>query len=91
MSSDERIIELLAEMLHEQRGMREELSGVREEQKSVRLELVKLNAKTDATIEAVDHLRESLVQVARAAGISADIYADHERRITHLETSARQK
>ncbi len=98
MSSDERIIELLAEMLHEQRGMREELSGVREElngmreeQRYVRLELVKLNAKTDATIEAVDHLRESLVQVARAAGISADIYADHERRITHLETSARQK
>lgn len=89
MSNDERIVELLAEMLHEQRGMREELTGVREEQRSVRLELVKLNAKTDATIEAVEHLREALIEVAQTAGASAERYADHERRISRLEHLAK--
>jgi hypothetical protein len=95
MQDDPRIIELLADMLHEQKdlrqeqtlmreeqkGMREEMKGIREEQKSMRLEQQRT---TQAILSLTSLLQKALIEPAEKQ--SREI-ADIKERLDRLENA----
>ncbi len=92
MGNDPRIIELLSEMLIEQRQTNQRLEGVERELSGVKHEISELkhqqeitNIKQDAMIDELGRLRKALVQVAEGSGVGFEKIDDHERRIKALE------
>ncbi|TAE23897.1 MAG: hypothetical protein EAZ92_14010 [Candidatus Kapaibacterium sp.] len=92
MSNDPRIIELLSEMLIEQRQTNQRLEGVERELSGVKHEISELkhqqeitNIKQDAMIDELGRLRTALMKVAEGSSVSFEQIDDHERRIKALE------
>lgn len=95
MNSDDRIIELLSDILVEQKGMRKDINELKEQQMitNVRLEkleeqqmitnnrLEKLDDQQAKTNLAIGELRLSVMKLAERL----EIVADHEKRIDRLE------
>jgi hypothetical protein len=95
MDNDPRIVELLREMLIEQRAMRQEQQAMREEQRETNQRLASLehqqeitNIKQDVVIDELSRLRKAMVQLADGSSISFDKLSDHEHRIQALEARA---
>ena len=74
MNNDDRVVELLTEMLFEQKGMKEELV---QNNKNI----MKLQSQQAKTNLAIGELRLSVMRLADRL----EIIADHENRIDKLE------
>ena len=74
MNNDDRVVELLTEMLFEQKGMKEELV---QNNKNI----MKLQSQQAKTNLAIGELRLSVMKLADRL----EIIADHENRIDKLE------
>jgi len=88
MNSDERIIELLSDILVEQKGMRSDISEMKndisqlkEQQIITNNRLEKLEEQQAKTNLAIGELRLSVMKLAERL----EIVADHEKRIDRLE------
>jgi uncharacterized coiled-coil protein SlyX len=88
MNSDERIIELLSDILVEQKGMRadiyemkNDISQLKEQQMITNNRLEKLEEQQAKTNLAIGELRLSVIKLADRL----EIVADHEKRIDKLE------
>jgi septal ring factor EnvC (AmiA/AmiB activator) len=102
MSDDPRIIELLSEMLIEQRLTNQRLDSVDQhlvsvDQRlgSVEREITELkhqqeitNIKQDVVIDELSRLRKAIVQLAEGSSVSFEKLDDHEHRIQALEGRA---
>jgi hypothetical protein len=93
MSNDPRIIELLSEMLVENRAMRVEQQAMRVEQQETNRRLTNLehqqeiaNIKQEAMIDEFVRLRTAIIKVAEGSSVGFDKLDDHERRIKALES-----
>jgi IS4 transposase len=92
MSDDPRIIELLSEMLLEQRAMHEEQRETNRRLGSMDQRLASLerqqeitNIKQDVVIDELGRLRKAMVQLAEGSSVSFEKLSDHEQRIKILE------
>jgi uncharacterized coiled-coil protein SlyX len=88
MNSDDRIIELLSDILVEQKGMRadisemkNDISQLKEQQIITNNRLEKLEDQQAKTNIAIGELRLSVMKLAERL----EIIADHEKRIDRLE------
>jgi len=88
MNSDDRIIELLSDILVEQKGMRadisemkNDISQLKEQQMITNNRLEKLDDQQAKTNLAIGELRLSVMKLAERL----EIVADHEKRIDRLE------
>ena len=92
MSDDPRIIELLSEMLIEQRQTNQRLGSMDQRLASVEHEITELkhqqeitNIKQDVVIDELSRLRKAMVQLAEGGSLSFEKLDDHEHRIQALE------
>ena len=95
MNSDDRIIELLSDILVEQKGMRKDINELKNQQAKTNLAIGELRdqqAKTNLAIAelrdqqaktnlAIGELRLSVMKLAERL----EIITDHEKRIAKLE------
>lgn len=81
MNSDERIIELLSEMLIEQKAMKEQQIITNSRLLNVENKIEKLEDQQVKTNLAIGELRLSVMRLAERL----EIIADHEKRIDKLE------
>ena len=88
MSDDSRIIELLSEMLLEQRAMREEQRETNQRLASLEHQQEITNIKQDVVIDELSRLRKAMVQLAESGSVSFKKLDDHEHRIQALEARA---
>ena len=95
MSDDPRIIELLSEMLIEQRQTNQRLGSMDQRLASVEHEITELkhqqeitNIKQDVVIDELSRLRKAMVQLAESGSVSFKKLDDHEHRIQALEARA---
>ncbi len=86
MSNDPRIIELLSEMLIEQKQANRGLKAVQEEIAEMKHQQEITNIKQDAMIDEFVRLRTALMRVAEGSSVSFETLDDHERRIKALES-----
>ena len=81
MNSDDRIIELLSDILVEQKGMRKDINELKEQQMITNNRLEKLEEQQAKTNLAIGELRLSVMKLAERL----EIITDHEKRIAKLE------
>ena len=81
MNSDDRIIELLSDILVEQKGMRKDINELKEQQMITNNRLEKLEEQQAKTNLAIGELRLSVMKLAERL----EIITDHEKRIDKLE------
>lgn len=85
MSNDPRIIELLSEMLIENRQANHKLGAVQEEISALKHQQEITNIKQDAMIDEFVRLRTAMIKIAEGSSTSFETLDDHERRIRALE------
>ncbi|MCX7735522.1 MAG: hypothetical protein N2319_02300 [Candidatus Kapabacteria bacterium] len=81
MNSDERIIEILSDMLDEQRGMRKDINEMKNDINVMKLDIAQLKEHQAKTNLAIGELRLSVMKLADRL----EIIAEHEKRIDRLE------
>ncbi len=88
MSTDNRVIELLVDMLHEVKDLKQEIKGVKQEIKEVKQEMKDVKQEQLRTTNAVWELSQMMQKVvAEPLALHASEIAHIKERLDRLEQS----
>ena len=79
MSTDDRMIELLVDMLHEMKGLKQEMKEVKQEMKEFKQEMKEVKQEQHRTTNAVWELSQMMQKVV------AEPLALHASEISHIK------